>query len=113
MVCQGLEILPMTEFTDYLIYPTTCFYHFYSIILFGLFLILTFIMYNAERELQIQADLISSAGVSATAVFLLAVIGSLIQTSNGIPLIQRDILMFVIALWIPITALWFFKPSSK
>ena len=110
MVCKGLEVMkPFTSFVDYFIFPTTCFYYFYAVILFALFIIIAFLLYNREREQLVQADMISSLGVSALVILILSAIGTLITSSNGIPMIQRDIMIYVVALWIPITAIWFFK----
>ncbi len=111
MVC--LEILAAMgttlEWADYLVYPTTCFYYFWAIILFGLFVVIAFLLFNREREDVVKPDLISSLGVSATAVMLLALIGTLIESGNGIPMIQSDIFLSIIAFWIAIVGLWHFK----
>ncbi len=111
MPCQDLRVMGTSlGIEDYLVFPTTCYYYFWAVILFVLFLILSYVLYNREREtVNPQSDLISSMGVSATAVFFLAVIGSLITSTNGIPMIQQDILLTVVALWIVLAALWFFK----
>lgn len=110
MVCSGLEIMGANQtIADYLVFPTSCVYSFWGIIFFTLFILLTFILYNKEREIFVQADLISSAGVSATAVMFLLVVGSLIKSATGIPMIQQDILLTGIAFWIVISAIWFAK----
>ncbi len=110
MVCSGLDIMGTNQtIADYLVFPTSCVYSFWGIMLFTIFVLLTFILYNRERETFIQADLISSAGVSSTAVMFLLVVGSLVKSSTGIPMIQQDILLSGVALWIVISALWFFK----
>jgi len=110
MVCQDLTIMgSRTGIEDLLVYPTTCYYYFWAVMLFTLFIVLAFILYNREREESTQADLISSMGVSSTAILVLAVIGSLITSTNGLPMIQRDILLTVVAIWIVISAIWFFK----
>ena len=110
MPCQDLTIMgTRTGLEDLLVYPTTCYYHFWSVMLFVIFIVIAFALYNREREVTTQADLISSLGVSATAVMFLAIVGSLISSTNGIPMIQQDILLFVVAFWVVISAIWFFK----
>lgn len=114
MPCVGLEIMGNTlGFAEFMIYPTTCFYHFYSVILAGLFIIFTLFLYNKEREDVIKADIISSMGVSATVIMFLALIGTLITstTSAGltIPMIQQDIFLYIVTIWIVLSGIWFFK----
>lgn len=110
MACQGLDIMGTNlSFADYLIYPTTCFYYTYAVIFFALFAIITFLLWNRERELFVKADMMSSMGVSATAILFLALISTLISSTNGIPMLQRDIFLFIVAFWIVISGIWFFK----
>lgn len=110
MPCQGLEIMGSSiNLVDYLVFPTTCFYYFYAIIFFGLFILLTLLLYNRERELLVQPDLISSIGVSATAIMFLATIATTIKSTSGIPMLQQDLFLFIIALWIVSIIVWFFK----
>lgn len=110
MACSGLEVMGSNQtIADYLVFPTSCVPSFWAIMLFTLFVLITFVLYNREREVFVQADLISSAGVAATAVMLLLIVGSLIKSSTGIPMIQQDILLGGVAFWIIISAIWFFK----
>lgn len=110
MVCQGLDVMgPSLGFADYIVYPTTCFYHFYAVILFGLFILILFILHNRDRELILKADLISSAAISATAILFLSIIATLIKSTSGLPMLQQDIFLYVIAFWIAIVSIWFFK----
>lgn len=110
MACRGLEVMGANQtIADYLVFPTSCVYSFWAIMFFTLFILITFVLYNREREVFVQADLISSAGVSATAIVFLLVVGSLIKSSTGIPMIQQDILLGGVAFWIIISAMWFFK----
>ncbi len=110
MACRGLDVMGTNQtLADYLVFPTSCVYSFWAILFFTLFILITFILYNREREDTVQADLISSAGVSATAVFVLMVVGSLVKSSTGIPMVQQDILLGGVAFWIIISAIWFFK----
>ena len=110
MPCQDLSIMGnRTGIEDLLVYPTTCNYYFWAVILVVIFILVSFILYNREREDRPNPDLISSLGVGATVVLFLAIIGSLISSTNGVPMIQQDIFLAVIAFWIVITTIWFFK----
>ncbi len=110
MVCQGIDVMGTNlSFADYLVFPTTCFYHFYSVIFFGLFLLLVFILFQTERETNPKPDIVSIIGVSATAILFLAVIATSIKSTGGIPMLQRDILLYIVALWIAISSVWYFK----
>lgn len=110
MVCQSISVMGNNVgLVELFIFPTTCFYHFYSVILFMIFSTLTLILYNTEKEDFVKADMISSLGVSATVTMFLALIGTLIESSNGIVMIQFDIFRYVFAIWIVITGIWFFK----
>lgn len=112
MVCQMInQVLGSNlSWADYLIYPTTCFYYFYAVILGAVFLIVMLWLYNREREVSTQPDIISTAAISATAIFVLAGVGTLVRATNyDIPLIQSDIFMYVFAFWIVLSAIWFFK----
>ena len=93
---------------DLLVYPT-CFYYFYSVIFFGLFIVLAFLLYRTDTEKFIKSDMISSLGVSATAIFVLSLIGTLIKSSAGIPMIQGDIFLINLAFTIVFIMLWIFK----
>jgi FtsH-binding integral membrane protein len=110
MVCQGVEIMGATfGLEEFLVYPTTCFYYTYALLFLFIFLFLTFLIYNRERKDQVKPDMISAAGVSATAVLFLAGIATLIKTDSGISMLQQDIMMWIIGIWIVIVAIWFFK----
>ena len=110
MPCRSLDVMGTTlNIADYLVFPTTCFYYFWAIMFFALFALITFFLFNREREDLVKADLISSMGVAATAIFFLAIIGTLVTATNGIPLLQRDIFLYILAFWVVIVAVWIFK----
>lgn len=110
MVCQSLSIMGNNiGLVEMFIYPTTCFYHFYSVIFFFIFASMTLLLYNKDRDKFVKADMISSAAVSATFIFFIALIGTLIESSNGIVMVQQDIFRYIIAIWIVLVGLWFFK----
>lgn len=103
MVCQGIEVLNSTGIYDIIKYPTYCDYYFYAKILFAIFVILTFTLYNRERSRFLKADFISSMGVSALATFFIALAGTLIG------MISSNIFVIVLVLTVVIIAIWFFK----
>ena len=111
MVCQNLDVMGGTiNFSDFLVYPTTCYYFFWAVFFFGLFLLITFFTFNRESELFVRADIISSMAVSSTAILFLAIIGTLVKsTVDEIPMIQSDVMLYIVAFWIIISSIWFFK----
>jgi len=110
MPCEGLSIMGSSlGIEDILVFPVTCYYYFWAVILVTLFIILSYILYNREREDQVKPDLISILGISSTATLFLAVIGSLIKSTSGIVMIQQDILLYCVAVWIIFVSIWFFK----
>ena len=94
---------------DLLVWPTSCNYYIYLIVFFTIFVVLSLILYNRHKELQITSDLISSMGVSSIAVLFLALTGTLIKNSIGIPMIQQDIFLYTFATGIVFILIWFFK----
>lgn len=109
MVCQTLAQFGISTFGDFLVYPTSCFYHFYSVIFGGLFLILVLSIYFGEKKQNIKPDMISNLGVSSLAIFFLSLIGTLIKSSSGIPMIQQDIFTYILSFTIIFVGLWYFK----
>ncbi len=107
MVCSAFT--GITNFGDLLVWPTGCNYYIYLIVFAVIFITLTLILYNKEKEEQVRSDMVSCMGVSATATFVLALIGTLIKNTAGIPMVQRDIFLYVFAMTIIFIAIWFFK----
>ena len=107
MVCAGFTNI--NSFEDLLVWPTSCNYWFYLIVLATIFIVLTLILYNRQKESEIKGDLISSLGVSSIAIIILALIGTLIKNSADIPMIQSDIFLYVFAFGIIFILIWFFK----
>ncbi len=107
MVCSTFTGL--ATFGDFLVWPTACNYYFYLIVLGTIFITLTLILYNREKDEQIRADAISCLGVSAIATIVLALIGTLIKNTAGIPMVQDDIFLYVFSMGIIFIGIWFFK----
>jgi len=107
MVCA--EFTNINNLGDLLVWPTSCNYWFYLIVLATIFIVLTLILFNRQKESEIRADIVSSLGVSSIAIIVLALIGTLIKNSADIPMIQSDIFLYVFAFGIIFILIWFFK----
>ena len=73
------------------------------------FITLSLILYNKQKDSEIKADMISSMGVSSIATIFLAMTGTLIKNSSDIPMVQQDIFLYVFAGGIVFILIWFFK----
>lgn len=104
MVCA---ILAAQSWIDWVVYPTTCMPSFYAIILAGLFVILTFILYFTDKERILKADMIGPLAISSAAMTILAFIGGFIVDSYGNVMIPRDILLGCIAFMVVFVSIWF------
>lgn len=102
-------ITDVATISDLLVWPTLCFYHFYTVVLGAIFMVITLSLYFIDKEKVARPDIISSMGVSSIAVFFLAMVGTLISNSDGIPLIQRDIFLYFLSFAIIFIIIWFFK----
>lgn len=109
MVCMTLAEFGIEGFADFFVYPTSCDYYFYAKIFAGLFIILTLSIYFIEKKTLVKPDIISGMGVSSLAIFFLALIGTLITSTGGIPMVQQDILIYVFAFTIIFVGIWYFK----
>ncbi len=107
MVCSTFTNI--NSFGDLLVWPTGCNYYFYLIVFATIFIVLTLILYNRQKESEIKGDLVSSLGVSSIAIMFMALIGTLIKNSADIPMVQQDIFLYVFAFGIIFILIWFFK----
>ncbi len=107
MVCLGFT--GIGSVADLLVWPTGCSYWFYLVIFATIFITLSLILYNRQKDEEVKGDLISSMGVSAIATLFLSLIGTLIKNSDEIPMVQQDIFMYIFAMSIIFILLWFFK----
>ncbi len=94
---------------DFLVWPTSCNYYIYLVVFITLFITLSLILYNKQKDSEIRADIVSSMGVSAIATIILTMIGTLIKNEADIPMVQQDIFLFVFAGGIVFILIWFFK----
>jgi len=99
----------MDEIVDWLIYPTSCYYYFWSTILFGLFILLVLTLYFRERDRETHPDIISNMGVSSMAIIFLSLILTLMKNSDGIPVLQSDLFIYHIVFGLILILIWIFK----
>ncbi len=107
MVCSGFT--GITTFGDWLVWPTGCNYYFYLVVIATVFIVLTLILYNREKQELGRADIISSLGVSSVSVIILSLIGTLIKNTANIPMIQKDIFLYILAMGMVFILIWLFK----
>ena len=107
MVC--LAFTGITTIGDLLVWPTGCFYFFYLVVFVTIFITLTLILYNKEKEDLVKSDIVSSLGVSSIVTLMMALIGTLIKNTDGIPMVQNNVFLIVLAYTIVFILIWFFK----
>ena len=107
--CMTLAQFKIESIGDFLVYPTSCDYYFYAKVFVGLFLVLILSIYYGEQRVNLKPDMISAMGVSSLAIFFLSLIGTLVKSTAGIPMIQQDIFIYVFSFTIVFLGIWFFK----
>lgn len=107
MACE--MITNINTFSDLLVWPTTCNYYFYLIVILTFAGVLAWNLLKQDEKATGKGDLISSLGVSSIAMIVLAAIGTLVKNSAEIPLIQTDILLIILAIGVPLILVWIFK----
>ncbi len=107
MVCTPIGSIESVA--DFLVYPTSCNYFFWLYILGPLFLIVAWILFKAEEDKKGEGDLTSALGVSSIAITSIGITGSLIKGTTGIPVIQSDILLYILAATVVFVMIWIFK----
>ncbi|KKN21505.1 hypothetical protein LCGC14_0924700 [marine sediment metagenome] len=105
-------ITGIESIADLLVWPTTCSYYFWLEIILALTFLVGWRLYKAEEKRTGNGDFLSSIAVSSLAFTILAFFGTLIQNTGGIPLIQTDILLYMIAITIPLLIIWIFKSGK-
>ena len=103
-IITGIESI-----ADLLVWPITCNYYFWLEIILTLTFLVGWRLYQAEEKRVGNGDFLSSIAVSSLAFTILAFFGTLIQSTDGIPMIQTDILLYLIAITIPLLIVWIFK----
>lgn len=107
MVCTPIGSIESVA--DFFVYPTSCNYFFWLYILGALFLIVAWILFKSEEDKKGEGDLTSALGVSSIAITSIGITGSLIKGTTGIPVIQSDILLYMVAATVVFVMIWIFK----
>lgn len=105
MTCATFDPAVYTGISGFMAYPTSCIPQFYAYIMGALWLIITFILYNRDKEDNkiIKPDFLSSMGVSAIAVIFISLIGTLLG------IIQSNIFIEILVIGLIFIAIWIFK----
>lgn len=109
VLCAGLETLAISTVADILGYPSSCDYYFYAKFLAAIFIILTFTLFNKEKESYIRSDMISCMGVSSLAVISLGLILNSMETSWGSNVLPGDVFIEVLVAALIPAVIWIFK----
>lgn len=95
--------------SDFLVYPTGCFYYFWLLILSFLWLVLVYSFYEKDEQRKTEGEMLSSMGVSSIAIIALASWGTFIKNSQDIVMIQNDIFLWILAPAIVFIGLWIYN----
>ena len=96
-------------FADFLVWPTSCFHYFWLSILLVLMILTAWRVYKAEEKRRAEGDLISAFAVSSLGYTIIAIFGTLVTSSGDLPMITTDIILYLLAITIPLNLLWIFK----
>lgn len=103
MVCEGLETLVDQTITGILAFPTSCDYQFYAKIMGAFFIIVAFILFNADRDRFIKSDMVSAMGVSAIATIFVSLIGTFLE------IIQPEVFIEIFVAGMIFVVVWLLK----
>ncbi len=107
MTCTTIPTI--TSFSDFMVYPTECNYWFWLIILGVLFVVVAWGIFKTEEKRKGEGEIVSAMGVSSIAITTIATIGTLIKNASNVPMIQTDVLLYIIAVTVVIVLIWIFK----
>lgn len=105
MTCATFDPEVYIGISGFLAYPTSCVPQFYAYVMGALFIILTFILYNREKDDAriLKPDFLSSMGVSSIAIIFISLIGTLFN------IIQSNIFIEIMVTGLIFIAIWVFK----
>ena len=95
--------------SDFLVFPTACFYYFWLLIFGFIFLFLAYAFYEKDENKRGEGEMLSSMGVSSIAITSLALWGTFIKNSQDVPMIQNDIFLWIIASTIIFVSIWIYN----
>ena len=105
MTCAGLDNYVNATIGQLLAYPTTCDTQFYAKIMGGLWLIITLILFFKERERDVKPDFLSSAGVSALAIIIISLVGTLLT------IISTEVFLEIMVLGGVFVVIWMIRDN--
>ena len=103
MVCAGLETLIDNSITGILAFPTSCDYWFYGKVMFAFWIIISFILFNRDKDKLIKPDMVSAMGVSAIVTIFVAFLGTAIK------IIQADVMIRIFVIGMIFVVIWLIK----
>ncbi len=101
--CSGLETLTDDTIIGILSFPTSCFNHFYAVLMAALFVILTFSLKKIDEEKFQKSDIISAMGVSALVTIFVSLFGTIIK------IIQPDVFIEIFVIGMIFVVIWLLK----
>ena len=99
----------ISGFSDLVVWPTGCFYYFWLVIFGVLFAVIAWALFLEEKNRRGEGEILSSLGVSATAIISIALAGTFIKNSLDMPMIQTDIFLWVLAPGLVFILIWIFS----
>ena len=103
MVCRGIDPAIDIGIEGILAFPTTCYYWYWGVVMAAIFVILSFILFNRDKDKFQRSDMISSMGVAALATIFLTLILSLLNV------VQTDVFITIFVGGMVFVVLWLLK----
>ena len=107
MTCEAIPVV--NSFVDWIVWPTECNYYFWLLLFVFMEIILAWKMYKAEEARTGSGDFLASLAVSSIAFLVVALIGTLVTNTAGVPMIQSDIFLYFVASSVVFVLIWIFK----
>ncbi len=108
MACEILS--GISSFSDFLVYPVTCNFYFYLIILGFFFILLSWFLFKGQDLAnESRGDMIGSLAISSITVSVLGGIGTLIKNGENIAMVHVDIMLYILAATAVFVLIWIFK----
>lgn len=104
MTCTSFSAI--SSLSDLAVWPTGCHYYFYLELGLAILIVIAWIMTKSQETREGKGELISSLAISSFAMLILASTGTLVKNSLGVPMIQKDILLYFVAIAIIMFVLW-------
>lgn len=109
VVCESIANYAMQGPIDLVVYPNTCWPYFWTLILGGIWAILAAAMYSSELKRFFTSEILSCISVAGIVTVFLALIGTLITGSNGVPMVTDNGLISLLSVLIIFIIVWLIK----